>query len=183
VALSPTEHRFTVKDYHRMAKADVFGPDDRVELFDGRVYEMSPIGSWHAACVRRLNALFAAGVGDRAIVSVQSPIWLDEYSEPEPDVALLRIKADFYKGGHPGPDDVLLVVEVAESSLAYDLKRKALRYVATGIPEVWVIDVVREFVHVVTGGGSRTAGREDSLAPAAFPDIVLAVADVLGVVS
>lgn len=163
-----------------MAKADVFDPEDRVELFDGRVYEMTPIGSWHAAAVKRLNSVFASRVGDRAVVSVQDPIWLDEYSEPQPDVALLRPRADFYKGGHAGPDDVLLLVEVAESSLAYDLKRKAVRYVATGIPEVWVVDVVREVVHVVTAGGSRTVGRDARLAPAAFPDVVLDVADILG---
>lgn len=166
-----------------MAKADVFGPEARVELFDGRVYEMSPIGSWHAACVRRLSALFAAGVGDRAIVSVQNPIWLDEYSEPEPDVALLRPRADFYKAEHPGPDDLFLVVEVAESTLAYDLKAKAVRYVATSIPEVWVVDVVREVVHVVTADGGRTVKRGDVLAPAAFPDLVVEVADILGRVS
>ena len=165
-----------------MAKADVFGPEDRVELFDGRVYEMSPIGSWHAACVRRLTALLVVGVGDRAIVSVQSPIWLDEYSEPEPDVALLRMKSDFYAGEHPGPDDILLAVEVADSSLAFDLNRKSVPYVATGIPEVWVVDVVREVVHVVTAGGSRIVGRDGSLAPAEFPDIVLEVADILGLV-
>lgn len=180
MALSPTEHRFTVKDYHRMAKADVFDPEDRVELFDGRVYEMTPIGRRHAACVNRLTALFVPRVRDRAIVGVQNPIWLDEYSEPQPDVALLRVRADFYKGGHPGPDDVLVVAEVAESSLAYDLEQKAVRYVATEIPEVWVVDVVREVVHVVTAGGSRTVGRGESLAPQAFPDLVVDVADIVG---
>ena len=104
---------------------------------------MAPIGSRQAACVSRTAAVFAARVAGRAIVSVQNPIELDERSEPQPDVALLRARADFYEGSHPQPADVLLAVEVAETTLGYDLSRKAPYYLARGIPEVWVVGVVR----------------------------------------
>ncbi len=180
MALSPTAYRFSVKDYHRMAEADLFEPDDRVELLDGRVYEMAPIGSRHAACVSRLSRLFASALGERVIVSVQNPISLDEHSEPQPDVALLRFAPDFYAGQHPGPADVLLAVEVAETTLAYDLEQKAPRYLAAGIPEVWVVDVVRDRVHVVTAGGARSAGRGETLAPLAFPTLAVEVVATVG---
>ena len=173
-------YRFTVKDYHRMAEADVFDPADRVELFDGRVYDMAPIGSRHASCVKRLAALFPPLIGGRAILSVQDPIHLDYRSEPQPDLALLRPTPDFYAGEHPHPADVLLMVEVAETTLEYDLLDKAPRYVLAGIPEAWVVDVVREVVHVATTDTTRAVLRGDTVAPAAFPDIVVEVAAILG---
>jgi Uma2 family endonuclease len=172
-------YRFTVKDYHRMAEADVFEPDDRVELFDGRVYEMAPIGSRHAGCLKRLNALFAPLNGTRAILSVQDPVYLDEHSEPQPDFALLRPRPDFYTGSHPQPSEILLAVEIAETTIAYDLQLKVPRYLAAGIPEVWVTDVVREVVHVHRGGTTMQLRAGDSLSPLAFPDMVLEVAAIL----
>jgi Uma2 family endonuclease len=180
VALSPTSHRFTVKDYHRMAEAEIFKPEDHVELLDGEVYEMAPIGSRHAACVRRLSSALSSHVGDRAIVSVQNPIALDGHSEPQPDVALLHPRADFYATEHPQPADVFLAVEVADTSLLFDLERKAPRYLAAGIPEVWVVDLIREVVHVMSPGRTRAATREATIRPEAFPDIVLDVAALLG---
>src|SRR5687767_12080532 len=107
VALSPTAYRFTVKDYHRMAEADVFEPDDRVELVDGEVFEMAAIGSRHAACVSRLMHLILPVIGKRAILSPQQPIQVGEYSEPQPDVALLRWRDNFYADHHAMPPDVL----------------------------------------------------------------------------
>jgi Uma2 family endonuclease len=180
VAFSPMSYRFTVKDYHRMSEADVFDPDDRVELFDGRVFDMAPVGSRHAACVKRLAARFASGIGERAILSVQDPIYLDDRSEPQPDLALLRPRSDYYAAEHPHPADVLLVVEVAETTLEYDLHDKAPRYLAVGIPEVWVIDVVREVVHMATAEATRAIARGETIAPAAFADLVLEVTDILG---
>ena len=174
-------YRFTVKAYHRMAEADVFAPDDRVELLDGRVYDMAPVGSRHAACVNRLSALLAAAIGGRAILSVQNPIYLDDRSEPQPDLALLRPRSDFYSGEHPHPSDVLLAVEVAEATLEYDLYEKLPRYLEAGIPEVWVVDVVREVVHLgTTTAAPRTIARGETVAPEAFPDVVLEVAAILG---
>ena len=180
VVFSPISYRFTVKDYHRMSEADVFAPDDRVELLDGRVYSMAPIGSRHAGCVKRLVSLFGPGVGQRAVLSVQDPMYLDDLSEPQPDFALLRPRSDFYGGEHPRPSDVLLAVEVAETTLEYDLHDKTPRYLGAGIPEVWVVDVVREVIHVATTAVTQTFTRGETVAPGAFPDLVLEVAAILG---
>ena len=179
VALSPTAYRFTVKDYHRMAEADIFEPDDRVELIDGEVVEMSPIGTRHAACVSRLSHLLMPQSAGRLIVRVQLPIQVGEMSEPQPDVALLRPRADFYEDHHPMPPDVHLVVEVADSSLRHDLLRKAPLYIAGGVPEVWVVDLVAEVVHVTRGGTTSQLRAGESLAPLAFPDLVLEVTAIL----
>ncbi len=179
VALSPTTYRFTVKDYHRMAEADIFDPEDRVELLDGEVLAMSAIGSRHAGCVNRLNHLLVHGVGDRAVVAVQNPIQIGDFSEPEPDLVLLRPRPDFYADSHGQPRDVLLAIEVAESSLAYDLLRKAPLYVAGGVKEVWVIDLTAAVIHVTTSDGTRQLRAGDSLAPLAFPDLVLEVSAIL----
>jgi Uma2 family endonuclease len=180
VALSPTAYRFTVKDYHRMVEAEIFKPKERVELIDGEVVQMSPIGSPHGACVDRLTQRFILGLGERAIVRTQGPIQVGEFSQPQPDVALLRARSNFYADQHPMPPDVLLVVEVADTSLRYDLQRKAPLYIAGGVPEVWVVDLVAEVIHVATPAGSRTVGAGESLAPAAFPNVVLEVAGILG---
>ncbi|MBI3030906.1 MAG: Uma2 family endonuclease, partial [Candidatus Rokubacteria bacterium] len=101
---------FTVEQYSRMAEAGILSADDRVELIEGEIVEMTPIGSRHAACVKRLIRLFYWAVGDRAVVSAQEPVRLSERSEPQPDLALLRPRADFYAQAHPGPQDILLVV-------------------------------------------------------------------------
>ncbi len=178
VALSPTAYRFTVKDYHRMAEADVFEPDDRVELVDGEVVKMSPIGTRHAACVRRLTH-WMMPIGNRAIVSVQDPVQVGEFSEPEPDLALLRWRDDFYADHHATPPDIHLVIEVAETSLRHDLLRKTPLYIAGGVPEVWVIDLVADVVHVIRGADSQQLRAGESLAPRAFPDLVLEVAAIL----
>jgi Uma2 family endonuclease len=180
VALSPMAHRFTVKDYHRMAEADVFEPDDRVELIDGEVFEMAPIGSRHAATVRRLTAVLQLGVSDRAILGVQDPVQIGERSEPQPDVTLLRRRPDFYSDHHPTPPDVLLVVEVADTSLRHDLLRKAPMYLAGGVPEVWVVDLVAGVVHVMRAEATMELRAGESISPLAFPDVVIEVAAILG---
>ncbi len=110
-------HRLTVADYHLIGKAGVISEADRVELIEGEMIDRAPIGSAHAAVVRRLVRLFDRRIGEQAIVSAQNPIWLSEYSEPEPDIALLRYREDFFRHAHPRPEDVLLIVEVADSSL------------------------------------------------------------------
>jgi Uma2 family endonuclease len=182
VVASPTTYRFTVKDYHRIGELKVFGPDDRVELVKGEVFQMAPIGSRHAACVRRFVRMLSV-LGDSAMLSVQDPIQVGEMSEPQPDVAILRFRADFYADHHPMPPDIHLVVEVADTSLRHDLALKAPLYVAGGVPEVWVVDLVASLIHVTTPAGTRTVGAGESLAPAAFPELVLEVAAILGSVS
>lgn len=178
-------HRFDVEDFHRMAEAGVFGEDDRVELLEGEIVEMSPIGSRHAACVKRLNAAFAGALAGRAVVSVQDPIRLGPWSEPQPDVALLRPRADYYAGEHPGPADVLLVVEVAESSVDTDRRYKVPLYAAAGIPEVWLVDLVERRIDICTepdAGGYRhvrEAAAGDVIAPLTFAHLTMDVDTLL----
>ena len=139
---------FTVEEYHRMGEVGILGEDDRVELIEGEIVQMSPIGSRHAACVDRLLQNLMDKVKGRAIVRVQSPIRLGDRSEPQPDLVLLRPREDFYASGHPGPGDVLLVIEVAESSAEYDREVKVPLYARYGIVEVWLVDLERNRVEV-----------------------------------
>lgn len=129
-----------------MGKIGIFTEDDRVELIDGEVIIMSPIGPRHTSLVNRLNALLTRQLVDRVIISVQNPIQLTDYTEPLPDLAVLRYRDDFYAHAHPRSENVLIVVEVADSSLTYDREEKVPRYARSGIPEVWVIDVEQETV-------------------------------------
>jgi Uma2 family endonuclease len=181
----PRRH-FTVDEYYRMAKAGVLREDERVELLDGEIIEMSPIGSRHAACVRGLTRQFVRQLGDKAIVSTQNPVRLSSGSEPEPDIALLRPKDDGYANSHPGPADVLLLIEVADTTLDYDRDTKLLFYAAASIPEVWIWDLNGERVLVYRephDGQYRQTSvveRGGVLSPMAFPDLELLVDDFLG---
>lgn len=137
----PQHHRLSVEDYHRMAEAGILGEDARVELIEGAIIDMTPIGSRHAAAVKRLNRVLDRAVGDAAIVSAQDPIVLDAHTEPQPDLALLRPREDYYAAAHPRPADILLVIEVADSSLPYDRDIKLPLYARAGIPEAWLVDL------------------------------------------
>ena len=143
----PTRRRFTVDEYDRMGEAGVFDEDDRVELLDGYIYALSPIGSEHASCVDRLTRLFVLRAGTDAIVRVQNPVRLADDSEPEPDLALLRPREDAYTSEHPGPEDVMLIVEVADTSLAFDRNVELPLYAEAGIPEVWLVDMASGEIH------------------------------------
>jgi len=177
---------FTVDEYYRMAKAGLFSEDDRLELIEGEVVEMSPIGSRHAACVKRLNRLLSRLVADRLLIGVQDPIRLGRYSEPQPDLTLLQPRDDFYAQAHPEPEDVLLVVEVAETSAAYDREVKVPLYARSGIPEVWLVDLETGQVEVYRKPSPkgyrevRRAGSGQHLAPQALPDRELAVDAIIG---
>jgi len=177
---------FTTAEYHRMAEAGVLNEDDRLELIDGEILEMSPIGPRHAACVMRLTRVFSQKLGEQAIVSTQNPIQLSERSEPQPDLALLRPRTDFYASAHPTAGEVLLLVEVAETSVEYDRQVKVPLYARSGIPEVWLADLNQQRIVVhrdPTPAGFatvRVVRREETIRPAAFPDLTVAVADILG---
>ncbi|WP_295429908.1 Uma2 family endonuclease [uncultured Thiodictyon sp.] len=134
-------HRLSVADYHRMGETGILGPELRTELIDGEIIEMPPIGHPHAGTVKLLANLLKETVGSAAVLAVQDPVWLNDHSEPLPDIALLRPRSDYYRNGHPGPDDVLLLIEVADSSLRYDREVKIPRYARAGIPEVWLVDL------------------------------------------
>jgi Uma2 family endonuclease len=138
----PRRHRLSVADYYRLAEAGILRPDEPVELIDGDIIDMAPIDSRHNATVDRLAAaLQIASAGGRAIVRAQGSIALGAYSEPEPDIALLRPRADFYWSEQPGPADILLLVEVAASSLPYDRDVKVPLYARHQVAEVWLIDI------------------------------------------
>jgi Uma2 family endonuclease len=175
---------FTVTEYHRIAEAGILGEDDRVELLAGEIVAMTPIGSRQAACVARLTALLSR-VQELGIVWVQNPIHLGQHSEPRPDLAVLKPRADFYAQAHPEPEDVLLVVEVAETSADYDREVKLPLYARAGIPEVWLVDLTEERIEAYRQPAPngyrevRRLGRDGRAAPQAFPDLELAVADLL----
>ena len=124
-----------------MADAGIFSPDVHIELIDGEIFEMSPIGSFHAGITRRLINLFTRLVGDAAIVDAQNPVVIGVHTEPQPDIALLHWREDFYVKSHPQPQDVLLLVEIADTTLDYDRDTKIPLYAKVEIPEVWLIDV------------------------------------------
>jgi Uma2 family endonuclease len=179
------KRRFTVEEYHRMAEAGVFPPQDRLELLGGEIIEMSPIGKAHAVCVDRLTRRFVEIAARRAIVRVQNPIQLGPRSEPQPDLALLRPREDDYAGSHPGPTDILLVVEVADTSQDYDRGNKIPAYAEAGIPEAWLVDLrarAFEIYREPAPGGYHQLRRVSSsefLAPSAFPDARIEAAEIL----
>lgn len=155
---APSRHLISVAAFHRMGETGILGPADRVELIEGEIIDMSPIGVLHAAIVARLASYFSQRLGGAAVVWCQNPLRLDDISEPEPDIAVLRPRADFYTTAHPAPADVLLVIEVADTSLAYDLGTKVPLYARHGIPEAWVIDAATRRTRVFRqpAGGRET---------------------------
>ncbi|WP_448605575.1 Uma2 family endonuclease [Thermoflexus hugenholtzii] len=177
---------FTVEEYHRMAEAGILSEDDRVELIEGELVAMSPIGSRHAGVVDRLNYLLSRRAGEGIIVRVQNPLRLSAHSEPQPDVALLRYRPDFYASAHPGPEDILLIVEVAETSADYDRSVKIPLYARHGIPEAWLVDLLEERIEIYrhpTPQGYRSlhiAHRGETVRPTALPDLELSVDEILG---
>jgi Uma2 family endonuclease len=137
----PRRHRLTVADYYRMAEVGILAPEARVELIDGEIIDMAPPGSPHAATVHYLNEVLVRAVDGRASVLVQNPVRLSEYSEPQPDLALLQRRDDFYREHHPRAEDVLLIIEVAATSLRFDRETKLPLYARHGIPEMWLVDL------------------------------------------
>lgn len=179
-----TRHRFDVREYHEMIRAGILDEDHRTELLDGEIVEMHGIGSRHFACVMALQHALARALDDRALVSVQGPIRLSRYSEPEPDIAVLRPRADFYAQRLPGPQDTLLVIEVGDSSLLKDRVVKLPLYAGAGIPETWIVDLTRNVleVHGEPVGDTYECcarHRDDQVRLRAFPDVWLDVAALL----
>src|ERR1043165_4040767 len=148
MSLQIARHFFTVAEFERMGEAGIFARDARLELLEGEIVEMSPIGSSHAGCVKFLGRFLHTSVSDRALVSTQNPIKLDDYSEPQPDVALLRLRDDFYRHAHPKLVDVLLVIEVADTTVDYDRLVKVPLYAKAGIREVWLVNLPEEKIEL-----------------------------------
>src|SRR5689334_12520741 len=142
------KHYFSVDDYYRMADAGLFPIGTRTELIEGEVVEMCAIGNRHAACVDRLSTLLNLVFKGEVIVRVQNPVRLNDFSEPEPDIALLKKREDFYASGHPTPADVLLIIEVADTSVDFDRRVKLPLYARAGIPETWVMVLPKDLIEV-----------------------------------
>lgn len=174
---------FTVDEYHRMAEAGIFGPEERVELIEGEIIEMSPIGPRHAGCVINFNRLLMMRLGDRVVLSPQNPVVIRPRSEPQPDILLLRPRSLSYSRAHPTPEDVLLAVEVADTTVRFDRIVKGRLYARAGIFEFWLANVESEslMVHRTPGPGGygviTTVDRDGTIAPLAFPAEQFAVAD------
>ena len=186
MATEPVRHRFTVDEFLAMDESGLFAHEQRLELVDGEVIEMAPIGTRHAAAVARLNLMFTEALVRRAIVWTQSSIRLDRLNLPQPDVVLVRWRADFYRDRHPGTEDMLLTVEVSDSSRRWDRGVKRPRYAAAGIREMWLVDLVAGVVEVASspapGGYGAVATRRpgETVAPGAFPEVEVAVSDLVG---
>ncbi|MCH7801111.1 MAG: Uma2 family endonuclease [Chloroflexi bacterium] len=180
-----TRRRFTVDDYYAMADAGIFDHDERVELIEGEIVEMAPIGNRHVSCVFILDKRFNSVIGDRAIVSVQSPVRIDEHSEPEPDVMLLKWRDDYYVSTTRVPADVLLLIEVSDTTLLYDRNVKLPIYARAGIPEVWIVDLQSRRLEIFSQPSSdgyalsRVLSSGDTISPVAFSDLSFAVDDIL----
>ncbi|HYV28503.1 MAG TPA: Uma2 family endonuclease [Candidatus Eisenbacteria bacterium] len=180
-----TQHRFSVEDYHRMTETGVLKPDVRVELLDGQIIDMEPIGPFHGGSVNRLNRLFNKLSRDRWLVTAQNPVHLNEYSEPQPDLMLVKPEPGDYTTRHPRPEDVFLLIEVAQTSLDYDRGRKLAAYGRAGIAEVWIVNLGDRTIEIYrephyTGYSSTKVLRTgDKACPLAFPDAAVDVAELL----
>ena len=187
VAAAPKHWKLTAEQYQRMGEAGILHEDDRVELLEGELYEVAPIGDWHNASVDALNAAFKVEAGPRAIVRVQGSFRLSPRSEPEPDILVLRYRPDYYRSALPGPEDVLLLVEVADTTLAYDRDFKLPLYARAGIPEVWIADLAGHGIErhaepdAVSGVCRATVrfGRGVTVAALMVPQLAVPVDDVL----
>lgn len=186
MAVQLTRRRFSVDDYYAMLRAGILAEDDRVELLDGEIVVMPPIGPEHAETVEDVCDRLSQRLGDRVRVRSQNPVHLGQFDEPEPDLAVVRRRPEGYRAHHPGPSDIILLIEVADTSLSTDRAIKMPLYARAGIPEAWIIDLRQERVLVhrePTPEGYRlisSARRGERLSPLAFPDCELAVDDLLG---
>jgi Uma2 family endonuclease len=175
----PRKHRITVEEYYRMAEVGLLAPDARVELIEGEIIDMAPIGSDHASVVDQLTELLTDAVRGRGVVRVQGPVRLSRSSEPEPDIAVLNAKTDYYRHGHPAGADTLLVIEVSDSSLRYDRDVKVPLYARHEVPEVWIVDLQKEsvlFYRSLADGAYRdhyTQLHPREVSPAELPDVTV----------
>ena len=182
--VATTRRRFTRAEYYRMAEVGILGEDDRVELIKGEIVQMSPIGRLHKAFVGNLSQLLAVRFADRAVVWTQNPIILTDDSEPQPDLAVLRRRTPSYRARDAYAEDVLLLIEVADTSLTYDRTTKLHLYAQAGIPEYWIVDCTNETIEVYRNPGphgyrdaTRAAGAA-TLSLQAFPDVELRLAEI-----
>ncbi len=176
---------WTVKEYHRMAEAGIFDEDERVELLEGKIIWMSAIGTAHRSAVGRTDYLLKKILMNQAWVSIQDPIQLDNYSEPEPDIAVVKIDPLDYADHHPTPDEVYLLIEVADTTFKKDCETKGKAYAAAGIIDYWVLDVINRQLHVFrkpdkNGYQSEVILKEnETVSPLNFPDLSINILEIL----
>ena len=179
------KHRFSVKEYYRMAETGVLRPGARVELLNGEITDMSPIGPFHGGVTNYLSQHFMLAARGRWVVTVQNPVRLDDHSEPQPDLMLLKPATDFYRNRHPQPEDIYLLVEISDSSLTRDLSEKLPAYGHAGIPEVWIVNLNDETIEVFrephfSGYASKTVLRPgDTAQTLVFPDLTVNVSELV----
>ncbi|MGB4946085.1 MAG: Uma2 family endonuclease [Candidatus Competibacter denitrificans] len=176
-------HRWTVGEFHRMAELGLLDEDSRVELIDGEVVEMAPIGSEHAGHNNHLLSLLAYRLYGKAVVAGQNPVVLGGYEEPQPDIALLRWREDYYRTSHPHAEDVLLIIEISDSTLHYDRDVKIPLYARNGIPEVWLLDIQNRQLDIyrepINGQyQQRDCRRTGQIAPILCPDAIIDLAEL-----
>ncbi|MYC29766.1 MAG: Uma2 family endonuclease [Chloroflexi bacterium] len=182
---APVTRKFTVEEYYRMAEVGILQPDERLELIDGEIIIMAPIGNPHATGVRRIERVFGRVLGDAVTISGQNPVLVGEHSTPQPDVAILRFREDDYSGKPPSAEDVLLLVEISDTTLAYDREVKVNLYAEANIPETWIMNLVEDCIESFTGpgpGGYSTHTiyrRGDRFSSSMLPDVEFAVDDLL----
>ena len=179
--IEPRRHRLSIDDFERLGAAGILAPDARVELIEGDLIDMPPIGTGHMSVTNRLVRLLVRRAGDDAIVSVAHPMRLPPWSMPQPDFMLLAPRADDYASAHPGAADVLLAIEVADTSLRYDRDTKARLYAAHGVAEYWIVEVCAHRLHRFRGprpaeacwASWETLEAPFSVAPQALPQLAL----------
>jgi Uma2 family endonuclease len=181
-----TKKLFTVDEYHRMGEAGIFHPEAHLELIEGEIIEMSPPGMRHIACVNRATALFSSRLAGKAMVSVQNPLMLSRYTEPQPDIVLARPRPDFYSDRRLSGEDTLLAIEISDSTLSFDRNRKMPLYAAAGVPELWIENLRDQVILVFREPGAKTYATSltfrhgQSFSAVAFPELTFTVEDLLG---
>ncbi|MBW3623137.1 MAG: Uma2 family endonuclease [Armatimonadetes bacterium] len=183
---SPERYRFSTDDYERMIEAGILTEDERLELIEGEILHMSPIGKLHVLVVTRLTYLLIRNAGDRWVVWTQNPIRLSDSTEPQPDMALIRPREGFFGDDLPTPADVLLIIEVSDTTLEFDRTTKLRLYAEAGIPEFWIVDLTTDTIWVYARPeegeyrDSRSFRRGDTVSSPTLPDLALKVEEILG---
>lgn len=191
VQLMPTSiplarHLFSVADYHRLLEVGVLNEDSQVELLSGEIIQMSPIGKRHSAKVKKLRTFLGNQLQQSVVIGVQDPVQLDDYSEPQPDLSVLKPRDDFYESAHPRPADVLFLIEVADSSAAIDREIKLPAYAQAGVAEVWLVDLTKDLVEVHSNPYQgiyqevRIVQRGQEIVSTVVPQLKLHADDILG---
>lgn len=186
-AVPPTYLRLiTTDEYHRMAEVGILAADEQVELLAGQILQKMPKGPAHSALCKRIEKLLERQLGEQALVRLQDPVWLDRHSEPEPDIAVVHPQDNFYADHHPVPNEVYLMIEIADTTLSRDLGTKANLYAAAGIVEYWVFHIATQQLHVFREPQPNgyqcqlTLKGQQSIAPIAFPDCSVTVQECFG---